>query len=202
MNEAAGATTMFDSGPNKLHASINQKGIDTGFAYAGAIGFHWARKDPNSLPVAPERIIQIPDNDHLDPGANSETFTVQVRYRTKENFGNITQKGQSATEGGQWKIENPMGLPVCLFKGSVGRVATRSPVAVNDNTWHVLTCVRTPNSVTLSIDGVQRARQFGYTGTINNKMPMTIGGKISCDQVKVTCDYYSGQIDYVRVTRG
>ena len=202
MNEAPEATTMIDSGPNGLHAPINQDGLDTGFSYLGAIGYHWARKGPNALPVAPERIIQIPDNDNLDPGPNSDTFTVEIRYRTRENFGNITQKGQAATRGGQWKIQNPQGRPSCLFKGADGRVATRSPVALNDNQWHVLTCVRTPTSVTLSVDGVQRNQKRGLTGTINNKKPMTIGGKINCDQVNTTCDYFSGQIDYVRITRG
>jgi hypothetical protein len=202
MNEAPEATRMTDSGPNGLSASINQAGLDTGVSYAGATGYRWLRKAPNDLPVAPERIIQISDNDHLDPGPNEQTFTVEVRYRTRENFGNITQKGQATTRGGQWKIQNPLGRPSCLFKGAAGRVSTRSPVALNDNAWHVLTCVRTPNSVTLSVDGVQRNQQRGYTGTINNTKPMTIGGKISCDQVETTCDYFSGQIDYIRITRG
>ena len=109
MNEAAGATTMFDSGPNKLHASISQKGPRHRICLRRCRRYHWARKDPNSLPVAPERIIQIADN--------------------------VTQKGQSATGGGHWKIEHPMGLALCLFKGSVGRVPTLSPVAVNDSAW-------------------------------------------------------------------
>ena len=202
MNEPAGARTMHDSGPHDLDAPIDQDGLDTGFKYDGATGYHWDRKGPNSLPVAPERVIQIADNDHLDPGPNDQTFTVEVRYRTRENFGNITQKGQATTRGGQWKIQNPQGRPSCLFKGSAGRVATRSPVELNDNAWHVLTCVRTPKSVTLSVDGVQRNRKLGYTGAINNKKPMTIGGKINCDQVDITCDYFSGEIDYIRITRG
>jgi hypothetical protein len=96
-------------GPTSCTPRSARRGLDTGFAYAGAVGYHWARKDPNSLPVAPERIIQIADN--------------------------VTQKGQSATGGGHWKIEHPMGLALCLFKGSVGRVPTLSPVAVNDSAW-------------------------------------------------------------------
>ena len=38
-------------------------------------------------------------------------------------------------------------------------------------------------------------------GIIDNKIPMTIGGKINCDQVKTTCDYFSGNIDYVSITK-
>ena len=45
-------------------------------------------------------------------------------------------------------------------------------------------------------------RKNGATGYINNSIPMTIGGKINCDQIKVTCDYFSGMIDYIRITRG
>ena len=30
-------------------------------------------------------------------------------------------------------------------------------------------------------------------------MPLTIGGKVDCDQVKVTCDYFAGDIDWVRI---
>ena len=39
-------------------------------------------------------------------------------------------------------------------------------------------------------------------GTINNSIPMTIGGKINCDQVEITCDYFSGLIDFIKITRG
>jgi hypothetical protein len=202
MNEAPEATTMIDSGPNGLHAPINQDGLDTGFSYLGAIGYHWARKGPNALPVAPERIIQIPDNDNLDPGPNSDTFTVEIRYRTRENFGNITQKGQAATRGGQWKIQNPQGIPSCLFKGSRGQVATGAKTPLNDNRWHTLTCVLTSSSVTMYVDGVFRNRKNGATGTIDNSIPMTVGGKINCDQLETTCDYFSGQIDYIRITKG
>ena len=130
------------------------------------------------------------------------TFTIEMRYRTKERFGNITQKGQATTTGGQWKIQNPQGRPSCLFKGSIGRVATRVPTAINDNLWHVLTCVLTPTRVTVLVDGVEVNHQNGSAGTIDNDMPMTVGGKINCDQIKVTCDYFSGDIDYIRIYKG
>ncbi len=70
---------------------------------------------------------------------------------------------------------------------------------MNDNNWHVLTCVKTPTSVTMYVDGVYRNRKTGSTGTIDNKIPLTIGGKINCDQIVTTCDYFSGQIDYVKI---
>ncbi|MFZ0324408.1 MAG: LamG-like jellyroll fold domain-containing protein, partial [Actinomycetes bacterium] len=108
----------------------------------------------------------------------------------------------ATTVGGQWKIQNPQGRPSCLFKGSLGRSATQVTRPLNDNTWHTLTCVKTATSVTAYVDGVFNNRHQGPTGTIDNKLPMTVGGKLFCDQITVTCDYFSGQIDYVKITRG
>jgi Concanavalin A-like lectin/glucanases superfamily len=200
MNEPANATTMLDGSSNGLDTPINQAGVDTGVAYGDALGYWWARKGPNSLPVAPERIIQVADNPLLDP--MGDTFTVEIRYRTKENFGNIIQKGQSASKGGQWKIQNPMGLPSCLFKSATGSQGVRSTINLSDNEWHTITCVREPTRLTMYVDGVFIGRKNGSSGVINNTIPMTIGGKINCDQVITTCDYFSGNIDYVKITRG
>ncbi len=200
MDEPPEATIMLDSSGNGWDVPIDQNGLDTGVTYDGATGYFWTRRNPNEPPASPERIIQVPDSDLIDPG--SDTFTVEIRYRTKEKFGNITQKGQSASRGGQWKIQNPQGRPSCLFKGSLGRAATRSKVPLNDNEWHTLTCVREPSRVTMYVDGAYMSRKNGSSGWINNSIPMTIGGKINCDQITVTCDYFSGMIDYIRITRG
>ncbi len=203
MNEPVGATVMIDSSGNGLDGAIVPSDqITTGQLLDGATGYHWLRRPPTPPPAQPERIIQVADNDLLDMSNAAATYTVEIRYRTKEKFGNIIQKGQSASKGGQFKIQNPQGRPSCLFKGAIGRVATRSTVNLNDNLWHVLTCVRTPDRVTLLIDGVENNHQNGQTGAINNEIPYTIGGKINCDQIEITCDYFSGDIDYVRVTSG
>jgi PKD repeat protein len=52
------------------------------------------------------------------------------------------------------------------------------------------------------VDGVRRSRSTGPTGTIANTWDLTIGGKGTCDQVKTTCDYFVGDIDYVRIEKG
>ena len=52
------------------------------------------------------------------------------------------------------------------------------------------------------VDGVYRSKKDGTVGTINNTFPMTVGGKIDCDQVDVTCDYFTGQVDYLKITKG
>ncbi len=200
MNEPGGATVMHDSSGNGLDGVIDPTGIQTGAVFSGATGYNWVRRPPTTPPASPERVIQVSDNLNLEPG--DQDFTVEIRYRTKEKFGNIIQKGQAQSKGGQWKIQNPKGIPSCLFKGPNGRVATGAKTPLNDNQWHTLTCVLTSTSVTLYVDGVQRNKKNGSTGTIDNKIPMTIGGKIECDQITVTCDYFSGQIDYVQITKG
>lgn len=199
MEEPAGATTMRDSGPNSMDAPIDQSGLDTGFTFDGATGYRWPRRNPTAPPASPERVIVIADDPHLDP--MNDTFVVELRYRTKEKFGNITQKGQARTRGGQWKIQNPQGRPSCLFKGSIQNGGARAPVALNDNAWHTLRCVKNPTNVEIWVDGVRVARKNGAVGTVDNNFPMTIGGKIECDQVTVSCDYFSGEIDYVRLYR-
>ena len=200
MNEPAEATTMLDSGPNGFDTPFDQAGLDSGFEYDGATGYRWPRRNPTNPPANPERVIVIPDDPR--PAPMHVPCTIELRYRTKEKFGNIAQKGQARTVGGQWKIQNPGGRPSCLYKGSIRRGSVRSQVTLNDNQWHTLLCVKTPSQVELWVDGVQVGRKVGAVGTIDNKYPMTIGGKIDCDQIRVTCDYFSGEIDYVRVSRG
>jgi hypothetical protein len=63
----------------------------------------------------------------------------------------------------------------------------------------VVRCERTSSSVTMFIDGVVTDRNRNPTGTIANTRPITIAGKLSCDQAEVTCDYFTGDIDYLRI---
>jgi PKD repeat protein len=199
MDEPAGTTVMRDSGPHGLDATVDPTGVTSGFGFDGATGYSWSRRPPAEPPAEPQRVIQVPDDSDLEPG--SGTFTIELRYRTQESYGNITQKGQAQTPGGQWKIQAPGGVPSCLFKGSGGQVATGALTPLNDEQWHNLTCTLTPTGVTMYVDGEFRNRKNGPTGTIDNSFPMTVGGKIDCDQVKVTCDYFTGEIDYLKITK-
>ncbi|MGL5824207.1 MAG: PKD domain-containing protein, partial [Nocardioides sp.] len=199
MNEAAGTTIMQDSGPNGLAAPVDPSGVASGVTSTGATGYEWAYRPPELAPPSPERVIQIPDNPALEPGAGP--FTVELRYRTSNSFGNITQKGQSASPGGQWKVQAPGGVPSCLFKGSAGQVATSAITPVDDEAWHNITCAYTSTGVTMYVDGEYRSRKNGTAGTIDNSIPMTIGGKLNCNQVEVTCDYFSGGIDFIKITQ-
>lgn len=200
MNEPAGTTVMTDSSGNGNNGVVNPAGVTSGVSYQGATGYEWPFRLPTEPPASPERVIQVPDSAAIEPV--NDAFTIEIRFRFTDKFGNMAQKGQSASPGGQWKIQMPGGIPSCLFKGSAGQVATGAVTPMDDGEWHTLTCSLTPSGVTMYVDGVYRSTKAGTVGTIDNNIPMTVGGKINCDQIEVTCDYFSGQIDYVKITKG
>ena len=55
--------------------------------------------------------------------------------------------------------------------------------------------------VAVVVDGTRKVRTIAI-GRIDNKLPMTIAGKSKCDGVRVSCDYFVGDMDYVKITRG
>ncbi len=200
MNEAPGAHTAVDSGPNHLDGVIGT-GIQTGATTSGATGYRWLFRSPTAPPADPERLVQVANNPLLSPGTSD--FSVTVRYRTNQHFGNMVQKGQAGSTGGYWKLENPNGQLNCVVRGVVNGTLVRkdvqSPTVLSDNNWHIVTCARAGSKVTLTVDGVVVATASGNTGSITNNVPLTIGGKLDCDQIVTTCDYYTGDIDYVKI---
>ncbi len=196
MNEKAGAKVMLDSSGNGLNGTIGSL-VKTGVKYAGATGYSWSYTPPNTPPAQPQRLVRV-ESSKLNPGKRD--YAVTIRYRTTRSFGNILQKGQNTVAGGYFKIELPNGLPTCLFKDGTGRQrAIKSTLSVKDGAWHTIRCERTQAGVTLTIDNSYKRSIKGPTGSISNSWPLTIGGKPSCNQVKVTCDYFVGDIDWVRI---
>ena len=199
MNEGSGATTMIDSSGH-VNGTIGSA-VRTGVSVMGATVYRWPFASPTAPPPKPERIVQANSNS-LNPG--SGTYTVSLRYRTTQHFGNIVQKGQAGSAGGYFKVENPHGQINCVFRGVVSgklvRKAVTSPAVLSDGKFHVATCTRTSNALTLTIDGSVVDTAHGSTGNISNTRPVTIGGKLNCDQIKTTCDYYTGDIDWVKLS--
>jgi hypothetical protein len=198
LNEPVGSTTASDS---------------SGLGHDGAIGSHvvmngdYAHFDRHApgegIPFGLAHLVTIPDapDGSLDP--DSGAFSIELRYRTKESFGNVLQKGQARTVGGQVKLQQPNGKMTCMFKTPAGTATAGSGLTpLNDNLWHTVRCDRTPTSVTMYVDGVRTGRSNRLTGALNNSKPWTIGGKSECDAVQVTCDYFAGDIDYVTLTKG
>ena len=198
-DEPEGARTAADLGPDGLSGEVGAD-VRTGVVHDGAIGYRFPDVAPNSPPVRPEHLVTVPDAAQLDP--DDDTFTVTVRFRTTSSPSNIVQKGQHETEGGYWKVEQDEGYVRCLFlDGSDRGVAARSVARTDDGLWHTVMCVRTPSDVTLHLDGRPPIRTAGATGPIRNSWPLNVGGKPDCDQDFVGCDYFSGDVDLVRVEK-
>ena len=199
MNDAAGSRVMVDSSSNGLDGQISADAAAEGLTTNGEF-YTWSRRCPACLPAALGRVVQVPDDDRLDISDPNAAYTLEFRFRTTHGYGNYMQKGQSTSKGGQIKVQGPGGTVQCLFKGADGtRVGTGSPTPLDDGQWHTVACVHTATRVVQYVDGVRVAIKNGSTGPINNKQPLTIGGKSNCDQIAITCDYFSGDIDYVKV---
>jgi hypothetical protein len=202
MNEGAGASVMVDSGPKHINGSVGSA-VQTGVSTAGATGYRWSSLDPTAPPAKPQRLVTVPDS-RLNPG--SRDFAVTVRFRTTHSYGNMIQKGQALTPGGYFKWEIPNGRLFCLYLSRDGsgnlrsQHGVRAPQPLNDGAWHTVRCEKTANRVTMTIDGSTVVRSGeSPVGPISNTMPLTIGGKYQCNQVDVTCDYFAGDIDWVRI---
>jgi Laminin G domain len=201
MNESAGTNVMIDSSGHGINGVVGSA-ILTGNTENGVTFYRWTSTNPNQPPPKPERLVQV-NNSTLNPGTRD--YAITVRFRTTHNYGNMIQKGQSGAPGGYFKWQIPSGNLSCLFRGrsSTGAILSKQvssgTIKLNDGQWHTVKCERTADRVTMTIDGVLRRTALGPTGSISNTVPLTIGGKLNCDQVSVTCDYFAGDIDYVQI---
>jgi hypothetical protein len=200
MNEPSGSTVMADGSGNGIDGTIGSA-VVTGATFDGATGYRWPFSSPTNPPAKPERVVQVTDG-RLNPGADD--YAVTIRYRTTQPFGNIVQKGQGGATGGYFKIENPAGVLTCVFRGvnasgTYLRKQVTSGSPLNDGQWHTARCERTGNQLTLTVDGTLVSTANGPTGTISNPRPISIGGKLNCDQITISCDYFTGDIDYIRI---
>ena len=195
MNEGPDAAQMIDASPNGVHGV---PGTDVVTGASDSTGRTFYRfptfKDPKAVPANPERIVQV-DDSRLNPGTRDYALT--ITFRTTRSFGNMIQKGQSGAAGGYFKVQAPKGIVGCLFRGVDGSKSVNSGVALNDGLWHTVRCERRVDRVLMTIDGTKVRRAYGITGSISNKMPLTIGGKLKCDQIVTTCDYFDGDVDRV-----
>jgi hypothetical protein len=200
MNESAGSTVMRDSGPYGNNGVIGSD-IVAGARYDGATGYRWSTMSPTAPPAKPGRIAYVNSKSAHNP--DNGDFAVEFRYRTTKSYGNVVQKGQATSTGGYFKFEQPFGKMTCLFKDENGlRRAVQSPVATKDGQWHVIRCELSDWGIRLFVDGTQVVARRTSIGKIANTKRLSIGGKSDCDQIKVTCDYFNGDIDYVKIEKG
>jgi hypothetical protein len=198
MNEAPGSEVMLERS-GRLNGMVGAD-VNTGRQVDGATNYGFPFAKPDTPPANPEHLVVVPHNKRMNPGR--KRFKVIVRFRTKQNFGNLLQKGQARTAGGYWKFQMPSGKLQCLFRGGDRSVRTASSVTpLNDGEWHRVVCIRTKKKVKMKVDGELRSTRVGPTGRIRNTKPLTIAGKGDCNQVSVGCDYFTGGIDYVKIVK-
>jgi hypothetical protein len=148
-----------------------------------------------------------PTDAALDPG--DDTFAVSIRFRAptgtaspnRTDSPNLVQKGLAGSSG-QWKLQLRQangGQVQCRMKGTAGYRLLTSPVTnvVSDTAWHVASCLRTPTSVSLVVDGVTTSVAF-RTGTIASTRPVTVANKATSS----TSDQFVGLVDAVAVASG
>jgi hypothetical protein len=194
MAEPHGAGRMVDSTGNGHHGRIGGD-VLTGMPTDTDGGYRFERLEPDTPPARPQHLVVVPHSPDLNPG--SRDFAVTLRLRTTNKFGNIIQKGQATVPGGSFKLQLPNGRAECTFRGPKGTLELFAPYQINDGDWHVVSCARVRSGVALFIDGRQVASRAGWTGPIANTWPVSIGGKMDCNQVEVGCDYYAGDLDYI-----
>jgi hypothetical protein len=206
MNETTKANGMVDSSGNGFTGDIGNEvriGLSTG---DGGLAYQFP--GPHFAPYNPEKLVLIPDDPEgrLDPGTSP--YAVTIRFRTSAEKPNIVQKGQNNVRGGFMKLVLKNGWPRCHFEDgnqnikAIGFVKTDVP-KVNDNRWHTLRCERTATGVRVTLEPGEpnEVSRFirGTVGNIDNSRPFFIGGKLDCNREGVTCDFFNGQLDWVRI---
>lgn len=198
MNEARGATQLLDSSGNGLHGSIGDD-ISIGVRSSGATVHSFPYISSTAPPDPAGRLHIVSDRDALDPG--TQAFAVELRFRNTHTHGNITQKGQSGASGGYWKVEVDDGVLSCVFAGTSASVALKSTIRVTDDVWRTVRCERNATEAIMYINGVREVRRAVATGSITNNWTLAIGGKSSCNSTTIQCDYFRGDLDYMRIER-
>lgn len=197
MNEGGGAATMQDSSGHGINGRVGSD-VQTHSVFAGRTGYTFPFLKNGVPPTHPGHLVTVPADDRLNPGTGDYSVSITLRIQANANGGNIMQKGQASSPGGYFKLEVHHGVVSCLFRGRSGSAAVGTGV-IDNNAWHSLTCSRTAGAVQMTVDGRVTATKRTATGSISNAAPLTIGGKSSCNQRTVQCDYFAGSIDRVQI---
>jgi Concanavalin A-like lectin/glucanases superfamily len=161
-----------------------------------------AAKFPRQCRKCGRALINLPDDRSLRPQRHPFTFGAAVRATPTQTRRfrdpNIVQKGYINGAGGQYKLELVGSHPRCVVAGRGGLVKVKSPISINDGTWHKLTCNRNGRVLTLRIDGRHAATAQGRIGRITTTAPIRIGGKgVGAASGN---DQYHGSVDNVFLT--
>lgn len=135
--------------------------------------------------ACPQVILEVPDDETLDPGGTPFTYGAAVLLDRDELTGgsNVVQKGYYTDPTGQWKlqVDKEDGRPSCVVQGSRDGERTRAVVVadigVADGQWHTVTCSKRDDHVAIEVDGEEHGREDVRVGSVSNDAPVRIGGK-------------------------
>ena len=208
LDEAPGAPLAIDGSGQGLHGDV---GEDVVLYEATGDGGRAYRFQGDWWVVNRERLVLWADQPRLDP--QTTTYAVTVRVKTRAPNTNVIQKGQANVAGGFWKLEIHRGWPTCHFRDSSGRNRAikmenhPNPNAyVADGVWTTIRCERTTTGVTVTVNPGEATQVSSTTrgtlGNVDNNNPLSLGGKWYCNGDTITCDYYAGAVDWVRIEKG
>ncbi|MEV6303680.1 LamG-like jellyroll fold domain-containing protein [Actinoplanes sp. NPDC051861] len=152
----------------------------------------------------PRAILEGTRDDNLNPGRRPLRYgaSVLMTHGDLADGANVVQKGYSVGGVSQFKlqVDHRQGHPSCVIAGQRARIYRAEPfVDVADGTWHSLECRRSPNRLTMIVDGRPRAWvPVPPMLTIANTEPLRIGGK----GPGFGNDQFAGSIDDVFVDIG
>lgn len=152
----------------------------------------------------PRVILEGPRDDDLNPGRRPLRYgaSILMTHADLADGANVLQKGYSVGGVSQYKlqVDHRQGHPSCVIAGQQPRIYRAEPlIDVADGTWHDLECRRTPNRLTMIVDGRPRAWvPVPPMLSIANAEPLRVGGKGPGQDN----DQYAGAIDDVFVSIG
>ena len=214
------ATSTFAAGSAVLNLQLNEKAGATvardtsGLNHNGTIGSHitmngayadWDRHSPGEgIAYGLKHLITIPDaaDGSLDPGSGN--FSVTLRFRTKDSFGNVLQKGQATTAGGQVKFQIPGGKLSCMFKTASGTATAASGTKLLERQPMARGPLRSHPDLGDDVLSMASAPAGATTRPARSTTPSPgpSAASPSATARRVSCDYFAGEIDYVTMTKG
>jgi hypothetical protein len=198
MDEPAGTGTMSDSGTS-TPTDGTWKDIT-----AGISGFSGTAYQFNGTT---SRVI-VGDDPSLRPGSDTFRVSIAARFTSIPDPNDTVQggdydlirKGVGSSNGGYWKLEiipNSTRTAVrgsCQMQGMSSAIKVTSDLgALNDGTWHTLSCEKTDTTVTLTVDGKQYSKTVTI-GSITNTVAVTLGAKPNAGG-NIGGDWYQGDLD-------
>jgi hypothetical protein len=145
-----------------------------------------------------DSVVRVPHAADLNPGTSDFSFGAWVNFTTlpPPQTWDIVRKGISG-DGGYYKLElftgNGGARARCYFRDDDG--SSKSVVkgsGLSDGRWHQLTCTRTADRVTITVDGSNNSNDVSLDN-IANSSDITIGAKPTGG------DAFRGRIDEVRI---